>query len=95
MYRNGVDIRVLKEILGHENLGTTEIYTHLSSEQLEKAAEANLSHTYVEKTKKHIKTAGNPRRFRVWINTCRPFRRPEQLPPVPEVLFYLQQAIRW
>ena len=41
MYRNGVDIRVLKEILGHENLGTTEIYTHLSSEQLEKAANAN------------------------------------------------------
>lgn len=41
MYRNGVDIRVLKEILGHENLGTTEIYTHLSSEQLEKAADAN------------------------------------------------------
>ncbi len=41
MYRNGVDIRILKEILGHENLGTTEIYTHLSSEQLEKAADAN------------------------------------------------------
>lgn len=41
MYRNGVDIRVLKEILGHENLGTTEIYTHLSSEQMEKAADAN------------------------------------------------------
>lgn len=28
------DIRILKEILGHENLGTTEIYTHLSSEQM-------------------------------------------------------------
>jgi len=41
MYRNGVDIRVLKEVLGHENLSTTEIYTHLSSEQLKKAAEAN------------------------------------------------------
>ena len=41
MYQNGVDIRVLKEILGHENLGTTEIYTHLSSTQMEKAANAN------------------------------------------------------
>lgn len=39
MYQHGgVDIRVLKEILGHANLGTTEIYTHLSSTQMENAA---------------------------------------------------------
>lgn len=42
MYQHGnVDIRVLKEVLGHENLGTTEIYTHLSNEQLKKAADKN------------------------------------------------------
>ena len=42
MYRHGnVDIRVLQEILGHENLGTTEIYTHTSSEQMEQAINAN------------------------------------------------------
>jgi len=42
MYQHGnVDIRVLKEILGHENLGTTEIYTHLSSTQMKSAAELN------------------------------------------------------
>ncbi|MGN1468122.1 MAG: tyrosine recombinase XerC [Ruminococcus sp.] len=42
MYQQGgVDIRVLKEILGHENLGTTEIYTHLGSKQLEDAANKN------------------------------------------------------
>lgn len=42
MYQQGgVDIRVLKEILGHENLGTTEIYTHLGSEQLEEASKRN------------------------------------------------------
>lgn len=42
MYQTGeVDIRVLKEILGHENLGTTEIYTHLSNEQMKQAAESN------------------------------------------------------
>lgn len=39
MYQHGnVDIRILKEILGHENLGTTEIYTHLNTEQMENAA---------------------------------------------------------
>ena len=53
MYQQGhVDIRVLKDILGHENLGTTEIYTHLSTEQLEKAANANpLSSVKVKPTR--------------------------------------------
>ena len=42
MYQHGnVDIRVLKEILGHENLGTTEIYTHLNAQQMENAASSN------------------------------------------------------
>ena len=42
MYQQGhVDIRVLKDILGHENLGTTEIYTHLSNQQISEAMEAN------------------------------------------------------
>ena len=39
MYQHGgVDIRVLKEVLGHANVGTTEIYTHVSNEQIERAA---------------------------------------------------------
>ena len=41
MYQNGVDIRVLQEFLGHENLNTTEIYTHLSSDQIKNASKAN------------------------------------------------------
>lgn len=41
MYQSGVDLRVLQNYLGHENLGTTEIYTHLSNEQIEKAARQN------------------------------------------------------
>ena len=52
MYQYGeVDIRVLKDILGHENLGTTEIYTHISDEQMKKASKSNpLSNV---KSKKH------------------------------------------
>lgn len=42
MYNNGdVDIRVLKDILGHEQLTTTQIYTHVSDRKLEEAMNAN------------------------------------------------------
>lgn len=42
MYQYGnVDIRILKEILGHENLGTTEIYTHISNNQVKDAITDN------------------------------------------------------
>ena len=42
MYQyGGVDTLVLKEQLGHKSVGTTEIYTHLSNENLKAAAESN------------------------------------------------------
>ena len=42
MYQHGnVDIHVLKDVLGHESLSTTEIYTHLDSRQIEAAAKSN------------------------------------------------------
>ena len=42
MYQYGnVDVLVLKDILGHENLGTTEIYTHIVDEQLKNAVDSN------------------------------------------------------
>ena len=42
MYQSGkVDIRVLKDILGHEQLNTTQIYTHLDNASLHEAAMAN------------------------------------------------------
>jgi len=39
--KGGVDIRTLQIILGHSNLGTTQIYTHVANEQVEKALNAN------------------------------------------------------
>lgn len=41
MYQNGVDVRVLKDVLGHENLNTTQIYTHVSNSQMESAMKNN------------------------------------------------------
>ena len=42
MYQTGhVDVRVLKEILGHEQLNTTQIYTHITNDDKEKAMQQN------------------------------------------------------
>ena len=42
MYQHGnVDIRVLKDILGHASLGTTQIYTHVSDKQIKHAVDSN------------------------------------------------------
>lgn len=39
--KGGVDVLVIKDILGHENLATTEIYTHIVDEQLKDAVSSN------------------------------------------------------
>lgn len=42
MYKYGnVDIRALQELLGHESISTTEIYTHVDNEQIRAAVESN------------------------------------------------------
>ena len=42
MYQSGaVDVRVLKEILGHEQLNTTQIYTHVTNKNIEDAMTHN------------------------------------------------------
>ncbi len=53
MYQSGnVDVRVLKEILGHEQLNTTQIYTHVSNADIERAMSQNpLANTKSKKTK--------------------------------------------
>lgn len=55
MYQSGkVDIRVLKDILGHEQLNTTQIYTHVVSRNLEEAMQNNPLSDVVIKKPPHI-----------------------------------------
>lgn len=52
MLQNGVDVRTLQEVLGHDNLNTTQIYTHVDNENLRLAAKANpLGHIKPNKRK--------------------------------------------
>ena len=53
MYQHGgVDVRVLQNVLGHENLGTTQIYTHVADAQVKNAIESNPLAAVARKTNK-------------------------------------------
>ena len=41
MLSGGVDVKTVQEVLGHENLNTTQIYTHIENTELKLAAKAN------------------------------------------------------
>ncbi len=41
MLQNGVDVKTVQEVLGHEHLNTTQIYTHIENTELKIASEAN------------------------------------------------------
>ena len=55
MYQNGVDIRALQELLGHESISTTEIYTHVDNKQIRAAVEQNpLANQSFDKSQNNI-----------------------------------------
>ena len=53
MLQNGVDVRTLQEVLGHENLNTTQIYTHIDNAELRTAAAANPLSTFSPTPQSH------------------------------------------
>lgn len=55
MYKNGVDIRTLQDILGHENVNTTMIYTHINDSNMREAAALNPLSSYRKQDKKENK----------------------------------------
>ena len=60
MLQNGVDIKAVQEVLGHDHLNATEIYTHIDNEGLRVAAKANPLSDLRRKEKKE-KPAANPK----------------------------------
>ena len=40
MLQNGVDVRAVQEVLGHEHLNTTEIYTHVADDHVRRVHRA-------------------------------------------------------
>ena len=50
MLSGGVDVKTVQEVLGHESLNTTQIYTHIENTELRLAAQANpISHIDLDK----------------------------------------------
>lgn len=71
MYQHGgVDTLVLKDILGHKSIATTEIYTHLSDENIKKAMESNpLSEEIEKKRSKQKPCEENHMAFLLFFHT--------------------------
>ena len=49
---NGADLRVIQTLLGHKNLSTTEIYTHVLDEKIIKSVQKN--HPFAKKNFKSL-----------------------------------------
>ena len=45
MLDNGADLRIVQELLGHENLGTTQTYTHVTQDRLRKVVDEAHPHS--------------------------------------------------
>ncbi len=83
MYRHGnVDMLALKEILGHEDVSTTQIYTHINTEKLQQAVRSSpLSHMKFDPP---VNEVGNSVEAEpVDLEYDLPQKSPEELPDLP------------
>lgn len=80
MYQNGVDIRTLQTVLGHSNVSTTMLYTHIRSKELREAALKNPLCTVQRQSSVHEDTAKQSSQHRAKRPSTNYVRKPIKHP---------------